>query len=189
MEKKKERIMMLSMQRRQAAEEARARSEAAAEARRQREAALADQKAARKEYQAQRRDSILQQYKLKKAMEEAEREVIFIFEILYYDIYLIHINMIIYFYQGKVFDKSEFMAAMKPIPPASQNAASNGPKMRPKAGGGMGGTRARPKTIHIDSGAVQTAEGMLLASRGKQGSSTNLTGLILMLILIFHVFC
>lgn len=36
---------------------------------------VAEQKAARKEEQARRRDLILQQYKLKKAIEEAEREV------------------------------------------------------------------------------------------------------------------
>lgn len=77
MERKKERIMMLSLQRRQAAEEARARAEAAADARRQREAALADERAARKEFQSQRRDAILQQYKMKKAIEEAEREASF----------------------------------------------------------------------------------------------------------------
>nr|CAI5868550.1 unnamed protein product [Callosobruchus analis] len=40
--------------------------------------------------------------------------------------------------------------------------------MRPKAN-----TRPRPKTIHIDSGSVQIAEGM--SSRGKKGSTSNLT--------------
>lgn len=44
------------------------------------------------------------------------------------------------------------------------------PKMRPR-----GPMRPRPKTIHIDSGSVEMAEG-LQASRGKKGSNTNLTG-------------
>lgn len=75
MERKKERIMLLSLQRRQRADEARARAEAAAAARRAREDAAQEVKLARKEEQARRREAILQQYKLKKAIEEAEREV------------------------------------------------------------------------------------------------------------------
>lgn len=67
--------MLLSLQRRQRAEEARARSEAAAAAKRARDEAVAEQRAARKEEQARRREAILQQYKMKKAIEEAEREV------------------------------------------------------------------------------------------------------------------
>lgn len=46
------------------------------------------------------------------------------------------------------------------------------PKMRPKAS-----MRPRPKTIHIDSGSVQLAEGM--SSKGKKGSTSNLTGKLL----------
>lgn len=67
--------MLLSLQRRQRADEARARAEAAAAARRAREDAAAELKAARREEQARRREAILHQYKLKKAIEEAEREV------------------------------------------------------------------------------------------------------------------
>lgn len=67
--------MLLSLQRRQRADEARARADAAAAARRAREDAANEAKAARKEEQARRREAILAQYKLKKAMEEAEREV------------------------------------------------------------------------------------------------------------------
>lgn len=70
--------------------------------------------------------------------------------------------------------------ALKPSTPHSSNNGTmgntigGGAKMRPK---GVGGNpRARPKTIHVDSGAVQMAEGILSASRGKQGSSSNLTG-------------
>lgn len=85
-----------------------------------------------------------------------------------------------------MFDKSELMSLMKPAGTHGKGGATGGggagaggARMRPKAGGpGVGGpgARARPKTIHVDSGAVQMAEGMLLASRGKQGSSSNLTG-------------
>ncbi|XP_026314542.1 patronin-like isoform X11 [Hyposmocoma kahamanoa] len=143
MERKKERIMLMSLQRRQRADEARARAEAAAAARKAREDAANEQKLARKEEQARRREAILQQYKLKKAMEEAERE-------------------------GKVFDRSEFMDTLKgtgggPAPPA-------GPPTRMRNKGAA--ARARPKTIHVDSGALQAAEGML---GSKQPSSTNLT--------------
>lgn len=46
------------------------------------------------------------------------------------------------------------------------------PKMRPKAA-----SRPRPKTIHIDSGSVEMAEGLMQPSRGKKGSTSNLTGI------------
>lgn len=75
MERKKERIMLMSLQRRQRADEARVRADVAASARKAREEAAMELKAARKEEQARRREAILQQYKLKKAIEEAEREV------------------------------------------------------------------------------------------------------------------
>ncbi|XP_025830608.1 patronin isoform X4 [Agrilus planipennis] len=133
-EKKKERIMLMSLQRRQQQEEAKARKEAEAEARREREKAKEEERQRKKEEQAARRAAILEQYKLKKAIEEAERE-------------------------GKVLDRSE-LSSLKPTP-----------KMRPK--GSV--TRPRPKTIHIDSGSVEMAEGMLQPSRGKKGSSSNLT--------------
>lgn len=60
-------------------------------------------------------------------------------------------------FQGKTLDRAE-LSSLKPTP-----------KMRPK-----GNVRPRPKTIHIDSGSVQIAEGM--SSRGKKGSASNLTG-------------
>lgn len=143
MERKKERIMMLSLQRRQRADEARARAEQAAAARRARDDAAAERKQARKEEQARRREAILTQYKLKKAIEEAERE-------------------------GKVLDKSEFLEALKSggVQPAAA-ASPAGARMRGRAAA----ARARPKTIHVDGGALQAAEGMLA---GKQPSTTNL---------------
>ncbi|CAG9771820.1 unnamed protein product [Ceutorhynchus assimilis] len=57
---------------------------------------------------------------------------------------------------GKTIDRQDLLS-LKPTP-----------KMRPKAS-----TRPRPKTIHIDSGSVQLAEGM--SSRGRKGSTSNLT--------------
>ncbi|KPJ07123.1 Short spindle protein 4 [Papilio machaon] len=127
--------------RRQRADEARARAEAAAAARRAREEAAQEQKLARKEEQARRREAILQQYKLKKAIEEAERE-------------------------GKVLDKSEFMETLKGgHSQAGVGGAGGGTRLRGKA------ARARPKTIHVDSGALHAAEGML----AKQPSATNLS--------------
>ncbi|VEN49558.1 unnamed protein product [Callosobruchus maculatus] len=130
-ERKKEKIMLLSLQRRQRQEEAKARKEAEAQERREREKMKEEERARKKEEREARRQAILEQYKLKKAIEEAERE-------------------------GKTLDRSE-LSSLKPAP-----------KMRPKAN-----TRPRPKTIHIDSGSVQIAEGM--SSRGKKGSTSNLT--------------
>lgn len=169
MERKKERIMLLSLQRRQRADEARARAEAAAAARRARDEAEAERKAARKEEQARRREAILQQYKLKKAIEEAEREVsrhpITIFNNNNIFIYFIYISKCHLSFQGKVLDKSDLMEVMKH---GSGAATPAGPRLR-----GKQAARARPKTIHVDSGALQAAEGML---GSKQPSSTNLTG-------------
>lgn len=58
-------------------------------------------------------------------------------------------------------DRQDLMNSLKPAP-----------KLRSKAST----TRPRPKTIHIDSGSVEMAEGMLQPSKGKKGSSSNLTG-------------
>lgn len=58
-------------------------------------------------------------------------------------------------------DKTELMHAISPataVPRARRTAAA---------------PRARPKTIHVDSGALHAAEGML---GSKQSSSSNLTG-------------
>ncbi|XP_047514589.1 patronin-like isoform X6 [Pieris napi] len=141
MERKKERIMMLSLQRRQRAEEARAKAEADAAARRAREEAAAELKAARREEQARRREAILHQYKLKKAIEEAERE-------------------------GKVLDRSEFPDA--PSRAGGNPAGATGAtRLR-----GRAAARARPKTIHVDGGALHAAEGMLR----RQPSHTSLAG-------------
>ncbi|XP_043262535.1 patronin isoform X4 [Colletes gigas] len=132
MERKKERIMLLSLQRRQQQEEMKERKEAEAQARREQEKMKAEERARKKEEERQRRASILEQHKVKKAIEEAERE-------------------------GKVIDK-ELLNAIKPT------------KLRNKTAT----TRPRPKTIHVDAGA-ELDSGALTPSRGKKGSSSNLS--------------
>lgn len=74
MERKKEKIMLMSLQRRQQQEEAKVRKEIEAMKRREREQAKEEEKSRKKEEQAARRQLILEQHKLKKAIEEAERE-------------------------------------------------------------------------------------------------------------------
>lgn len=37
-------------------------------------------------------------------------------------------------------------------------------------------TRPRPKTIHVEHGSVDLSDASSFASRGKKGSSSNLTG-------------
>lgn len=66
---------MMSLQRRQQQEESRVRKEAEMQARREKEKAKDEEKQRRKEEQAARRQAILEQHKMKKAFEEAEREV------------------------------------------------------------------------------------------------------------------
>ncbi|XP_076178102.1 calmodulin-regulated spectrin-associated protein patronin isoform X8 [Ptiloglossa arizonensis] len=132
MERKKERIMLLSLQRRQQQEELKERKEVEAQARREQEKLKAEERARKKDEERQRRAAILEQHKVKKAIEEAERE-------------------------GKVIDK-ELLNAIKPT------------KLRNKTAT----TRPRPKTIHVDAGA-DLDSGALTPSRGKKGSSSNLS--------------
>ncbi|XP_033179910.1 patronin isoform X26 [Bombus impatiens] len=132
MERKKERIMLLSLQRRQQQEEMKERKEVEAQARREQEKLKAEERARKKEEERQRRAAILEQHKVKKAIEEAERE-------------------------GKVIDK-ELLNTIKPT------------KLRNKTAT----TRPRPKTIHVDAG-TELDSGALTPSRGKKGSSSNLS--------------
>ncbi|CAH0752775.1 unnamed protein product [Bemisia tabaci] len=74
MERKKERILLLSLQRRQQQEELKARKELEAHQRREKEKQKEEDRARKKEEDKARRAAILEQYKLKKAFEEAERE-------------------------------------------------------------------------------------------------------------------
>ncbi|XP_057327645.1 patronin isoform X9 [Microplitis mediator] len=133
MERKKERIMLLSLQRRQQQEELKERKEAEAQARREQEKMKEEERARKKEDDRQRRAMILEQHKLKKAIEEAERE-------------------------GKVIDK-ELLNAIKPTPKLRNKTAS---------------ARPRPKTIHVDQSS-ELDSGALTPSRGKKGSSSNLS--------------
>ncbi|GAB1859586.1 LOW QUALITY PROTEIN: patronin [Camponotus japonicus] len=132
MEKKKERIMLMSLQRRQRQEEMKERKEVETQARREQEKLKAEERARKKEEERQRRAAILEHHKVKKAIEEAERE-------------------------GKVIDK-ELLNAINPA------------KLRNKTTP----ARPRPKTIHGDAGAVLDS-GALTPSRGKKGSSSNLS--------------
>ncbi|GAB0090124.1 Patronin [Sergentomyia squamirostris] len=74
MERKKEKIMLLSLKRREQQEEMKARKELEALRRREREAEKDAEKVRKKEEQASRRAHIFEAYKLKKTLEEAERE-------------------------------------------------------------------------------------------------------------------
>lgn len=74
MERKKEKIMLLSLQRRQQQEEAKARKEIEVMQRRERDQEKDEERARKKEEQMSRRAQILEQHRLKKAVEEAERE-------------------------------------------------------------------------------------------------------------------
>lgn len=67
--------MLLSLQRRQQQEEAKARKEIEASQKREKEREKEEERARKKEEQVARRAAILEQHRLKKAIEEAEREV------------------------------------------------------------------------------------------------------------------
>lgn len=85
--------MLLSLQRRQQQEEVKQIKEQEAQARREKEKMKEEEKARKKEEQAQRRAAIFEQYKIKKAIEEAEREV------CNSSFFLISFNFIKYFLQ------------------------------------------------------------------------------------------
>ena len=67
--------MLLSLQRRQQQEEAKVRKEVESSQKREKEREKEEERARKKEGQVARRAAILEQYRLKKAIEEAEREV------------------------------------------------------------------------------------------------------------------
>ena len=75
MERKKEKILMQSLRRKQQQEEARQRKEQEALQRKEEERAKEEEKQRKKEDEKARRQIIFEQYKIKKAMEEAEKEV------------------------------------------------------------------------------------------------------------------
>ncbi|XP_050097310.1 patronin isoform X20 [Anopheles aquasalis] len=151
MERKKEKIMLLSLQRRQQAEEAKARKEIEAMQRREKEREKEEERARKKEEQFARRQAILEAHKIKKAIEEAERE-------------------------GKTIDRELQIKHQQYQQQLHQTAHSSTPtpaaKMRTQKL-----SRPRPKTIHVESGSVDLSEASSLSSRGKKGSNSNLTGL------------
>ncbi|KAH8418644.1 hypothetical protein KR222_008335 [Zaprionus bogoriensis] len=141
MERRKEKIMLLSLQRRQQQEEAKARKEIEASQKREKEREKEEERARKKEEQAARRTAILEQHRLKKAIEEAERE-------------------------GKTLDRPDLHVKLQP-----QTSSASTPRLRQQRV-----TRPRPKTIHVDDASVDISEASSLSSRGKKGSSSNLTG-------------
>nr|XP_029721094.1 patronin-like isoform X31 [Aedes albopictus] len=166
MERKKEKIMLLSLQRRQQAEEAKARKEIEAMQRREKEREKEEERARKKEEQFARRQAILEAHKLKKAIEEAERE-------------------------GKTIDRELLIKHQQSQAQLQQSSRGGGgggghdgmhhqtsstpsaaAKMRPQKL-----TRPRPKTIHVETGSVDLSETSSLSSRGKKGSNSNLTGI------------
>ncbi|XP_021710418.1 patronin isoform X23 [Aedes aegypti] len=159
MERKKEKIMLLSLQRRQQAEEAKARKEIEAMQRREKEREKEEERARKKEEQFARRQAILEAHKLKKAIEEAERE-------------------------GKTIDRElliKHQQSQAQLHQSSrggdggmhhQTSSTPAAKMRPQKL-----SRPRPKTIHVETGSVDLSETSSLSSRGKKGSNSNLTGI------------
>ncbi|XP_051861555.1 patronin isoform X34 [Drosophila albomicans] len=141
MERRKEKIMLLSLQRRQQQEEAKARKEIEASQKREKEREKEEERARKKEEQVARRAAILEQHRLKKAIEEAERE-------------------------GKTLDRPDLHVKLQP-----QSSSASTPRLRQQRV-----TRPRPKTIHVDDASVDISEASSLSSRGKKGSSSNLTG-------------
>ncbi|XP_030388180.1 patronin isoform X30 [Scaptodrosophila lebanonensis] len=139
MERRKEKIMLLSLQRRQQQEEAKARKEIEASQKREKEREKEEERARKKEEQMARRAAILEQHRLKKAIEEAERE-------------------------GKTLDRADMHVKLQP------QSTSSTPRLRQQRV-----TRPRPKTIHVDDASVDISEASSISSRGKKGSSSNLT--------------
>lgn len=152
MERKKEKIMLLSLQRRQQQEEVKARKEIEAMQRREKEREKEDERIRKREEQAARRVAILEHHKLKKAIEEAEQK----------GITLDRNDMIAY---------KQHNAALGQSSSGNIGSSASGLKMRPQKV-----IRPRPKTIHVETGSVDLSEASSLSSRNKKGSNSNLTG-------------
>lgn len=151
MERKKEKIMLLSLQRRQQQEEVKARKEIEAMRRREREREKEDERVRKREEQAARRAAILEQHKLKKAIEEAEQK-------------------------GITLDRSDLMALKQQHSLLASGSSSGGGTLGPPRLRSQKIVRPRPKTIHVESGSVDLSEASNLSSRNKKGSNSNLTG-------------
>lgn len=156
MERKKEKIMLLSLQRRQQQEEAKARKEIQAMQRREKEREKEDERVRKREEQAARRAAILEQHKLKKAIEEAEQK-------------------------GIALDRNDLLSLKQQHAMLSHTnsgaSSSAATKMRPQKV-----IRPRPKTIHVETGSVDLSDASSLSSRNKKGSNSNLTGMTMIVI-------
>lgn len=150
--------MLMSLQRRQQQEEAKERKEQEAARKREMEREKEEEKQRKKEEQMARRAAILEQHRLKKALEEAEREVHFDKMTI---IYIVSINIMTNL-QGKTIDRAD----MGHKPSHQTNTVTRTKR----------NTRPRPKTIHVDDGSVDISEASSISSRGKKGSSSNITG-------------
>uniref|UniRef100_A0A8D8LLC8 Patronin n=1 Tax=Cacopsylla melanoneura TaxID=428564 RepID=A0A8D8LLC8_9HEMI len=157
MERKKERIMLQSLQRRQQQEEMKIRKELEAQRRRDVEKRKADEKERKKQEMEARRAAILESHRIKKALEKAEmegdKEALYSLRALQQNLNLnnSHLNN------------------------SSSNSSSQGP---PRLRGSKPSTsRPRPKTIHIDNhSSSDLADGMITpGSRGGKGSTSNLS--------------
>lgn len=135
--------MLLSLQRRQQQEEAKARKEIEVMNRREKDQEKDEERARKKDEQMARRQQILEQHRLKKAVEEAERE-------------------------GKTLDRHTAELYMQQQ--RHQQMSTPQPKMR-----AVKSLRPRPKTIH-----VETNSSLDISGSSKKGSSSNLTGNVLL---------
>ena len=92
MERKKEKLMIMSMRRKQQQEETKRIKEEEADQKREKEKEDEERKHRKKEEEKQRREMILERHKIKKAIEEAEKEVrnfsMNIFKFITYFVYL-----------------------------------------------------------------------------------------------------
>lgn len=82
-------------------------------------------------------------------------------ELFFLQLFTYHFLLFATIHQGKLLPDKSDLPSTKPVP-----------KMRNKSST----TRPRPKTIHVDSSAVDLQEGVLSPSRSKKGSTSNLTG-------------
>lgn len=139
--------MLLSLQRRQQQEEAKAHKEMEAMQRREKEREKEEERIRKREEQAARRAAILEQHKLKKAIEEAEQK-------------------------GITYDRNDLQSLKQQHAMLSQTSSGGATKMRQQKV-----IRPRPKTIHVETGSVDLSEASSLSSRNKKGSNSNLTGM------------
>lgn len=153
MEKKKEKIILLSLKRRQNQEELKNKKELEIQKKKDDLRIKEEMKKRKKIEEKERRAMILEQYRLKKMIEEAEKDVM---KIKYY-LPIDRINFFFFFLQGKPINK-ELLNSLK-----ENNSTTGQPKLRNKIQSG----RPRPKTIHVD--CSDTTHGTLPSSKRNKG--------------------